>query len=426
MGYRNHVFADIQPYVCTVADCEQGLRTFKTRKAWAIHEFSAHRIKRNWTCGKCSKHFVEREKFRDHINSYHPSYFNLEENLIIDKAETKTYQSPKEIACPFCNAAPGSTIYRFASHVGRHLEDIALGLIPHELNGAPENDSKSSEEAIESKDSEIKESTSFSSTAIRLQKPLEEQFLENINSLALVYPQRLFKAQPGDRVSPRPDYSEIPVPGKSLDREGSDLSRAQNSGIAIPSGQLSGSVLRSPPVCFEIGCGNSFKRLYDLRCHQENVHRIGMLLHCPEPFCDRVDIPDGHNKGGFSRLDHFYEHAKKVHRKEVFMDATGHIWMINDREHYQARWTDDTLVKESTTFIEESYTFEESEIEPVVKEDGWKRSQSHLEYVDQSDQSEERTDEGIDWFEAYLKNERRQEIKTKNAALGAMEFRFIF
>lgn len=316
------MFADLQPYVCTVSDCERSLAPFKTRKAWAQHEFNSHRLERTWKCGDCWEDFVDQKDFRNHISSYPHSYTDLEKDLMIHKAETEKAQSRKELACPFCNVAPGSTIYGFASHVGSHLEDIALGLLP-DPDGASENDS-----------------------------------------------------------------------GTPSDREGNDLFKTQSSGVAIPSGMERGE--NKPPkpetyICPEPGCNKSFERLFSLISHRENVHRISLRIECPEVSCQRTGLPAGRDKVVFSRMDHFYEHVKKVHHKEVVQDSTGSIWVkASDGQMWLVRWTD-TFIKECHILIQNPKT--------TFKNYGWRQAQRPLWYVDRSEKQTQ-----LDWWNAYLEN----------------------
>lgn len=134
------MFADLQPYICTLSDCKRGLATFTSRKTWAEHEFTVHRIDRTWKCPDCSQSFVDRVRFRNHISIHHGSYTKLEMEVIISRGERKSVQSPKDLTCPFCHITPGSTIKKYATHVGRHLEDVALAVLPRGLEEIVESD----------------------------------------------------------------------------------------------------------------------------------------------------------------------------------------------------------------------------------------------------------------------------------------------
>ena len=82
-----------------------------------------------------------------------------------------------------------------------------------------------------------------------------------------------------------------------------------------------------PYICLEPGCETSFTRPFDLSRHQIS-HRTNIRIDCPEGWCGRSGLPGGRmESGGFSRLDHFYEHVKKVHRKEVIKDVRGTMWV---------------------------------------------------------------------------------------------------
>lgn len=97
MSARIHIFDDLQPYVCTAPGCEEEVKTFKDRIAWARHE-AGHRT---------------------------------------------TEEAPR--ICPFCpksrEAGPENSYYR---HVGHHLREIALAVLPQGNETEDEDGSDSS------------------------------------------------------------------------------------------------------------------------------------------------------------------------------------------------------------------------------------------------------------------------------------------
>ncbi|MCJ1423947.1 hypothetical protein MMC29_001832 [Sticta canariensis] len=91
--------------------------------------------------------------------------------------------------------------------------------------------------------------------------------------------------------------------------------------------ELSRTSKPKPYVCLHSGCETSFTRPFDLGRHMKTTHQAGVRIDCPEGWCGRSGLPDGREKGGFSRADHFYEHVSKVHRKVVVKDANGAMYV---------------------------------------------------------------------------------------------------
>lgn len=84
---------DLEPYLCTFAECEDSARTYVYRASWLEHEITSHRSR-----------------------------------LPLGPKEERTTCSLtiERIICPFCK----ETIeLRNSSHVGRHLEEIAFTII---------------------------------------------------------------------------------------------------------------------------------------------------------------------------------------------------------------------------------------------------------------------------------------------------------
>lgn len=95
-----------------------------------------------------------------------------------------------------------------------------------------------------------------------------------------------------------------------------------------------------PYHCLEAGCDGRFTRPFDLSRHLKTTHLSGRRIDCPEGWCGRAGQPERGEKGGFTRVDHFYEHVKKVHRKEVIKDSNGNMFVKNsDGRLSEARWT---------------------------------------------------------------------------------------
>ncbi len=130
--WKKHVFTDLQPYICTFQDCKGGIDSFATRKAWADHEFSVHRTTNIWTCNDCAARFSEKASYREHAYSSHGNVLMRNQlEALVNSAETRVGISEDNL-CPFCSENPGTKSRAFAMHVGRHMEEVALAVLPRD------------------------------------------------------------------------------------------------------------------------------------------------------------------------------------------------------------------------------------------------------------------------------------------------------
>jgi hypothetical protein len=147
---RRHVFADLEPYICTFPDCEGGITSFQSRKAWADHEFTLHRISKSWTCSDCAACFNDKQNFRRHVRGDH-GYIQLTDTqleVLVGAAERRTTAISKGVKCPFCLEPPGVTNRAFSMHVARHMEEIALAVLPRDSDPEAEHGSLSSSQSL--------------------------------------------------------------------------------------------------------------------------------------------------------------------------------------------------------------------------------------------------------------------------------------
>ena len=141
-----HFFADLQPYICTFAGCEDELTQFPDRAAWAEHEFSQHRITRSWSCPECPQAFNNLPKWQNHIQERHCLFFT-DRNLKIagDMAYKTEATRVEDDECPLCRDVLGKPRRAFVKHVGRHMEEIALMALPPNVEEDSEEGSVSTE-----------------------------------------------------------------------------------------------------------------------------------------------------------------------------------------------------------------------------------------------------------------------------------------
>lgn len=88
---RTHVLQDLQPYVCTVEDCDEPTTQFNSRRSWIQHEII-------W-------HGLEPEDSDSDL---------LERRLSM---------------CIFCGEQTGGKDNNRQKHIGRHMEEIAFAVV---------------------------------------------------------------------------------------------------------------------------------------------------------------------------------------------------------------------------------------------------------------------------------------------------------
>lgn len=131
IDWKRHVFDDLKPYVCTFVSSHKGLIKFNTRAQWAEHEFNEHRVVRSWCCGKCPYKGKNRQDMNEHLLMQHENTISsMVMPALLQATEVKVPIPVEEQFCPLCMEYPGKTRRQFTTHLARHLEAIALAVLP--------------------------------------------------------------------------------------------------------------------------------------------------------------------------------------------------------------------------------------------------------------------------------------------------------
>ena len=113
-AWHKHVFQDLQPYICTVAACSTPHTLFSTRHEWVQHLKEAHR--REWT--------GDENRAGAAINESDKSSFCA--------------------ICPLCRSNSKSEKH-FVRHLARHLQELALFVLPQDDADSDIDDGRDSE-----------------------------------------------------------------------------------------------------------------------------------------------------------------------------------------------------------------------------------------------------------------------------------------
>ncbi|KAJ5531314.1 hypothetical protein N7527_004707 [Penicillium freii] len=170
--WKIHVFADLQSYLCTHAECKDALKTFPSRKLWADHEFNEHFTRIQWRCFICNTTAVTQQLFVDHLILCHDIALagHRLTAAISEAQETDLKLEFKDHKCALCSQDGWQTKKAYATHVGQHLEEISLACLPRDESG--------------SSDVELNSDTSSNATKGNLLKPFFNDRQEAYTDLA--------------------------------------------------------------------------------------------------------------------------------------------------------------------------------------------------------------------------------------------------
>jgi hypothetical protein len=156
-SWKKHIYEDLRPYICTFEDCD--LTLFPDPTSWMTHEAANHRSR--WHCPMCNiEEFPHVAQFRTHVQQHIPDATDAQ----IDALSTAA-RSVQHIYltsdCPFCDSwkanlrdssvdALGNgpiqvTSSQYKRHVGSHMRQLALFVIPREYMGLDDIDNDNSE-----------------------------------------------------------------------------------------------------------------------------------------------------------------------------------------------------------------------------------------------------------------------------------------
>jgi hypothetical protein len=105
-----------------------------------------------WRCNLCKETFETQEGFRGHMIAVHEN--EITTSQVAEVMSTSKRLVPCTIAtqlCPFCLTAPSETQAGFASHVGKHQQEIALAALPR-LGDTPDDEKTEYSESSDNDD----------------------------------------------------------------------------------------------------------------------------------------------------------------------------------------------------------------------------------------------------------------------------------
>ncbi|KAF3230224.1 hypothetical protein TWF191_010922 [Orbilia oligospora] len=135
--WRKHVLADVKPYMCTFTNCKERT-SYELKMEWMAHEVKSHRLLTKWKCtfGLCKERddaFDCEQKLMDHLIADHNIRYDSHDSEIQDllNSSRNVGLDPNLSVCRICQQKLPNLISHLASHIGRHLEDLALSVLFH-------------------------------------------------------------------------------------------------------------------------------------------------------------------------------------------------------------------------------------------------------------------------------------------------------
>ncbi|KAI2842542.1 hypothetical protein CBS147343_5157 [Aspergillus niger] len=268
--WKMHVYSDLESYLCTHEDCRDSFKTFRSRKSWMDHEYIAHFSQFLWRCCTCNYTAYAEREFIDHLVKVHS--LDIAGSLLkttVSRAEERVLKPQfKDHKCALCLESGWKSKKEYATHVGRHLEEVSLACLPIE------------EEEVSDVDSNADRWTNATNGSGHEAEIIDET---SEDDYALAYP-KLGR-----------EIFGVSHPSKRTPSKGSKSLSLEN----LPS-----SIQQFQFKCKEPGCKARFKRQEHLRRHMKS-HSKEKPQVCWVPGCHRA----------FPRSDSLNAHYTKTHSK---------------------------------------------------------------------------------------------------------------
>jgi hypothetical protein len=114
--------------ICTFQDCITADRIFESKHDWFAHEIRAHR--QWWRCFfGCENTFQSSDGLREHFQVIHTNSIDVLRLDEIIKACERQPDMQQKADCVLCGAKMAS-LKVLRTHMGRHMEDLALFALP--------------------------------------------------------------------------------------------------------------------------------------------------------------------------------------------------------------------------------------------------------------------------------------------------------
>jgi hypothetical protein len=155
--WEEHIFIDVEPYICTSSKCPRSLKTYGSRDEWFSHELQCHLIPKVWHCRTCRKKFGDEDMFGEHLGECHGKDFGRNEiALMLDLCSAFSASPILPQTCPLCCLSL-SSVSGLKDHVAIHLEQLSLRSLETTYGSDCEDDDDGYSENLSHSESENQE-----------------------------------------------------------------------------------------------------------------------------------------------------------------------------------------------------------------------------------------------------------------------------
>jgi hypothetical protein len=132
-NWAEHVYMDLEPYMCTYEFCPREQRTYGSKEDWFRHELNTHRIPKVYLCQSCGLEYEKQELLEQHLGEAHGRKQLKPEELavIASMCERSSQIHLKNQPCHLCGETD-LNIEILRDHLADHLEQFALTSIKSE------------------------------------------------------------------------------------------------------------------------------------------------------------------------------------------------------------------------------------------------------------------------------------------------------
>lgn len=126
---RKHVYADLQPYSCTTAQCPAASREFTKHSEWIAHMERSH-----WTIYRCPIETcvfipVDLSSIENHFRTDHAAELAVRSLDAWMHLAAATGTPVRAYRCPFCTKVEMS-VEPYQQHLSQHLLELAVLALP--------------------------------------------------------------------------------------------------------------------------------------------------------------------------------------------------------------------------------------------------------------------------------------------------------
>ncbi len=124
--------------MCTFVECENSEKLYVTRSDWIYHESQMHR--RQWVCaGNCGEIRSTKDSMATHFRCSHSDSISESQIPIFLDICERPVELCETTACPLC--LEDLSLLRLQTHIAEHMEEIALFVLPNDLEDDGDTDS---------------------------------------------------------------------------------------------------------------------------------------------------------------------------------------------------------------------------------------------------------------------------------------------